>query len=142
MTQKDNARLDSQVRDDCWLYAGYCNYKGYGMTWVGDKKLMTHRVIYEALVGEIPEGLTIDHLCKVKACINPDHLEPVTQRENNLRSNDMAGKNARKTHCVNGHKLSGDNIRMYEPKNERVCLACQSIRGKLRRKLRQMRAVA
>lgn len=69
----------------CWEWQGELNRNGYGRVWVNGRRLMAHRVAYQLLVGEIPEGLVLDHLCKVRRCCNPDHLEPVTVRENTLR---------------------------------------------------------
>ena len=81
-----------------------------------------HRVMYTHMVGPIPEGLTIDHLCKVHNCVNPKHLEAVTQRENVLRSNNMAAINARKTLCMRGHELT-----TIAP-NKRRCDTCAKAR--------------
>lgn len=71
----------------CWLWQGEMNRNGYGRVWVNGKRLMSHRVTYELLVGPIADGLVLDHLCKNRACCNPEHLEPVTIRENTLRGN-------------------------------------------------------
>lgn len=71
--------------DECWVWCARTNRNGYGRLRVGGRELMAHRLAYEALVGPIPEGLVLDHLCRVRLCINPAHLEPVTVRENTLR---------------------------------------------------------
>lgn len=113
----------------CWEWTG-CITKGerggYGRISIGNRKLaLAHRVAYELYVGPIPEGLTLDHLCRVRHCVNPTHLEPVTQRENCLRGESRAARHARQTHCVHGHPLSGDNLYTYpNGRRKRACLTC------------------
>jgi hypothetical protein len=70
---------------DCWEWMGAKNPHGYGRFWVGRKCYQAHRVIYEGAVGTIPDGLVIDHLCRVRHCVNPSHMEPVTDLENRRR---------------------------------------------------------
>lgn len=70
----------------CWLWSGKVDRYGYGKVWVsGAREAIAHRVVYETVVGPIPDGLVIDHLCRTPACVNPDHLDPVPQRENLMR---------------------------------------------------------
>jgi hypothetical protein len=76
---------DRPKGEGCWLWEGAINSQGYGNFWDGVRFVKAHRFAYECLIGEIPEGLTIDHLCRVRHCVNPSHLEPVTMRENFLR---------------------------------------------------------
>jgi len=90
---------------DCWLWAASINNNGYGEFWAGDKYVKAHRWAYEYLIGPIPAGLTIDHLCRNRACVNPAHLEPVTLRINLLRGNTFQARNAAKTHCESGHSF-------------------------------------
>ena len=107
--------------ETCWLWTG--SFSGYGRIAEGgrySKTLLAHRVAYELLVGPIPEGLTIDHLCKNTRCVNPTHLEVVTFGVNVLRGDTVTGNNARKTHCNNGHPLPP-----YIPGGIRVCKVCK-----------------
>lgn len=92
MTCQLPPNLQARVRvcehTNCWLWQGELNRNGYGRVWISGRRLMTHRVVYELLVGEIPQGLLLDHVkerCSSRACCNPAHLEPVTPRENTLR---------------------------------------------------------
>lgn len=111
------------TEDGCWLWAGSTNKAGYSKTWFRGKKDYGHRVVYTLLVGEIPEGLVIDHLCAVTSCVNPDHLEAVTQAENLSRG---PGNGFRElTHCKNGHSLEGCYV---SKKGSRVCRPCQLAR--------------
>lgn len=111
--------------DSCWLYTG-SNNNGYGQFWTGTKNSLAHRFSYE-LVAKIPEGLHIDHLCRVRNCVNPEHLEPVTNKENVLRGEGYTAKKARQTHCIRGHELSGKNLAITV-KGYRRCNKCNVIR--------------
>lgn len=107
----------------CWLWTGATSEKGYGHFGAGGRSRLAHRVAYELIVGVIPEGLTIDHLCRVRNCVNPDHLEPVTGAENTRRGH--AGKHfADRTRCPKGHPYDEQNTR-YSKRGTRVCKACQ-----------------
>lgn len=114
--------------NDCWLFAGWFSPSGYGTIIVQRRKEFIHRVVYENFVGEIPQGFQIDHLCSVRACINPKHLEAVTPRVNVLRSSGIAAVNARKTHCIRGHEFTPNNTYRYS-NNKRMCKACASLRA-------------
>lgn len=113
------------IGDDCWLFTGSRAGRGkeYGKLTSYGRTMQAHRAMYELLVGPIPEGLTIDHLCRVKLCVRPDHLEPVTMRENLLRADGLAGTNARKTHCPQGHPYSGENL-FITATGGRACRIC------------------
>lgn len=112
----------------CWLWTG-AKVHGYGS--IG-RKGRVHRIIYEAMIGPIPDGLTIDHLCRQTACCNPTHMEPVTIKVNVLRGEGLTAQNARKTHCVRGHALTPDNVYLCKKRHgvERHCRKCKSIRAK------------
>jgi hypothetical protein len=122
---------DRVVPDGACLLWPTSSKGGYGTLSRGGTTLLAHRVAYELLVGPIPEGLTLDHLCRNRACVNPDHLEPVTMRVNVLRGVGFAGKNARKTHCLRGHVYDAENTRHYGPR--RRCRACERLRWDLRK---------
>ena len=98
--------------DTCWHWTGKTDYD-YGRVSMGGTDYRAHRLIYEALTGPIADGLVLDHLCRNHGCVNPAHLEPVTQQENVRRGDGAPAKNALKTHCVYGHELSGDNLYQY-----------------------------
>jgi hypothetical protein len=118
---------------DCIIWAGSIDRDGYGRF----RNTPAHRIAYEESKGPIPSGLVIDHLCRVRNCVNPDHLEAVTIRENTLRGFNPPAMNARKTHCVNGHEF--DEINTYwRPNGERDCRAC--IRARVRKYKQHRRA--
>ena len=120
-------------RSACWIWPGYITSYGYGVIQRYRKKsLLAHRVIYEATVGDIPNGLQIDHLCRNRSCINPNHMEIVNARTNTLRGIGPTATNARKTHCSKGHRLMGTNL--YTHKNRRRCRTCDVNRAKKRRR--------
>lgn len=118
--------------NDCWLYAGSIDSLGYGKihsTLNGKTKgYRAHRVTYETLIGPIPEGLVIDHLCRVRSCINPSHLEPVTARVNTLRGEGVL-VNKRKTRCPKGHPYTVENT-AYNTMGWRLCRECEKNRHK------------
>lgn len=107
----------------CWLWTGHVNNRGYGRIGVGFDVKYAHRVSYELSKGRIPDGLQLDHLCRVRRCINPQHLEPVTNRENGYRGESVCSKNKRKTHCPQGHPYDLSNT-YVRPSGHRECRMC------------------
>lgn len=120
-----NRSYEVNEETGCWEWRSTILRTGYpqiGAGGAGCKTLLAHRVAYELFVGPIPEGLTIDHLCRVRHCVNPAHLEAVTLRENVLRGDTPAAKNSMKTHCINGHPFN--EVNTYMNGRSRACRAC------------------
>jgi HNH endonuclease len=111
--------------DKCWEWVGSRNSSGYGYFFFQGKNRRAHRVVYELFVAPIPEGMTIDHLCRNRACVNPDHLEVIPFRENVLRGENQMAKQARQTHCKRGHALSGANLYIIPASGSRACRTCR-----------------
>lgn len=106
----------------CWLWQAALDTYGYGQVWYGGHMKRAHRVVYGQLIGPIPDGLQIDHLCRVRRCVNPQHMEPVPQRVNILRGTAPSATCATKTHCVNGHRF--DDTNTYRKSGRRECREC------------------
>jgi hypothetical protein len=115
------------------LWAAYVDLCGYGRFRVGGKygtMATAHRLAYRKLVGEISDGLQVDHLCRVRCCVNPNHMEAVSQQENMRRG--VVGKHNRaKTHCPRGHEYTPENT--YIRKKMRHCKACCRLKARKRR---------
>lgn len=107
----------------CWEWIAFKNPKGYGHFRFNGRIIRAHQFSYVLFNGKIPEGLTIDHLCRNKGCVNPGHLEAVTNKINCLRGNSPPAINARKTHCPKGHELFGNNL-TFNYLGRRVCGEC------------------
>lgn len=115
----------SKAESGCWEWtgaplknSGYCRIKMAGKT------VVAHRAVYEALVGPIPHGLQLDHLCRNRKCVNPAHLEPVTAKVNQARGQSPVSENAAKTSCKRGHPLSGSNL-FVRNDGRRRCRTCE-----------------
>ena len=117
------------IDDGCWEWRGWHNKKGYAQVSIKGKKLAAHRVVYELLVGPIPDGLFIDHLCRNRGCVRPDHLEPVTTRENLMRGTTHAARLAARTHCGQGHPFDEDNT-LFRKDGSRRCRQCNRDQSK------------
>lgn len=119
-------RIEICEDSGCWEWIGHTNPRtGYGKIYHNGKHRLVHRISYESFHGPIEEGLTIDHLCRNRKCVNPDHLEAVTLGENNLRGSGPAAINARKVVCIKGHQLTGKNL-YITPDGRRNCTICRT----------------
>jgi hypothetical protein len=107
----------------CIFWLGAVQSKGYGNIFHDGKVKYTHRVSYELAHGPIPDGMEIDHKCRVRCCINPDHLHVVTHNENIRLSVERKGQAAERTVCPSGHSLTGDNRKVYA--GVVVCRTCR-----------------
>jgi hypothetical protein len=122
MTEFGDPRLPARfwakvqvAESGCWEWTGACNSKGYGCTRIGGrtgKTVSTHRLVLD----DIPDGMHVDHLCQVKVCCNPAHLEIVTARVNAQRA-------SAKVICIRGHRIAGDNLRISK-RGRRQCIQC------------------
>lgn len=122
----------------CWLWQAYVDERGYGTYRLAGRMRKAHRVAYELAVGPIPEGMVIDHLCRVRHCVNPTHLEVVTNDENVRRG--LQGEWGKsKTHCPHGHAYTPENT-YYRPDDG--CRGCRECRNEASRRLRAKRAAA
>jgi hypothetical protein len=122
-------RILASIRKDesgCWRWQKGKTANGYGRLTVDGRPRRAHRAAYEEFVGPIPDGLQLDHLCRVRDCVNPAHLEPVTSRENTLRGDTGPARNAAKTECSNGHPFDVANISW--DRGKRRCRTCARIR--------------
>jgi hypothetical protein len=125
----DRIRANVAEIDGCWLYQGALQANGYALVSLGrtaEGRDYLHRVTYRDAHGEIPAGMDIDHLCRNRACCNPEHLEAVSRRVNLLRGNTITAANAAKTHCKRGHEFTEDNTR--HDGRGRQCRTCDRIR--------------
>ena len=112
------------LRGRCWLFTGVLSPKGYGKFYYLGGARQVHRVAYELFVGPIPDGYEIDHLCRVRHCVNPDHLEAVTPLVNHLRGNSPPKRNRFKTRCARGHRYAGKNLYVTS-RGWRQCNTCR-----------------
>jgi hypothetical protein len=111
-----------QITEGCWLWQSWIGTHGYGHYWLDHHVRQAHRVAYELAVGPIPEGLQIDHLCRVRHCVRPDHLEAVTRLENVRRGKSGEWQRS-KTHCPQGHEFTPENTRLTR-EGWRQCKPC------------------
>lgn len=127
----DVARFWSYVNKSgpgsCWNWTGGMSHDGYGVLRIANRTAYMPRFSYELAHGPIPSGMEPDHLCRNRACVNPDHLEPVTHKENILRGVSPQAINARKTHCKRGHEFTPENTYITPSSGGRNCRQCLAI---------------
>jgi hypothetical protein len=122
-TERFFAKVDKT--GDCWIWTGSPTQR-YGQFYVNGQQFKAHRWAYELLVGPIPDGLSIDHLCRTPKCVRPDHLEPVSHKTNVLRGAAPTALNAIKTHCPQGHPYDEENTHV-NARGWRQCRACRLV---------------
>jgi hypothetical protein len=126
MTEAESDRFWSKVDrgEGCWLWTAGRTGAGYGIFWLRGGNALAHRLSYQIANGSIPDGLHIDHLCRVRHCVNPEHMEPVTIGVNVLRGIGITAMNVRKTHCAHGHEFTPENT-FTMSNGGRGCRACR-----------------
>ena len=118
--------VDVGYETPCWIFRKKQTGRGYAQMWVDGVQTTAHRAYYMHYVGPIPEGMTLDHLCRNRPCVNPDHMDICTRGENVLRGEGISAQNARKTHCHRGHSLAPEDGHVYiNPYDgSRQCTTC------------------
>lgn len=111
--------------ETCWLWTAATRGTGYGAFSLNGRPQGAHRVAYEWEHGPVPDGLDLDHLCRVRNCVRPSHLEPVTRGVNLLRGETLLAKAAATTHCPQGHAYDAENTR-YDMRGHRFCRRCKN----------------
>jgi hypothetical protein len=139
--QRINMKVDTST--DCWLWTGTIGTEGYGQMWTEKQRNEpAHRVCYEMFRGPVPVGLELDHLCRNRRCVRPDHLEAVSHQENTLRGIGPTAANARKNTCLRGHLYTQKTMRVT-CRGLRVCKTCVSLRrAAIRAERARLRAIA
>ena len=141
LTEKESRRFWSKVNKNgpvvkqelgkCWEWTAGTFNGGYGSFSLRNKSVVAHRLSYTMAKGIVCDKLELDHLCRNTSCVNPEHLEPVTQTVNTLRGEAPSAKNASKTKCPRGHLLSSPNLRVWAKKmDKRSCVACDRAKSK------------
>ena len=138
-TSSDAERFWSKVDKSggefaCWPWtAGICTNTGYGNVWWDGKTRSAHRISYQLTYGPIPDRMTVDHVkrrgCTMRSCVNPAHLQVVTQQVNNARGTSPSAINRQKTHCLRGHEFTPENTYYHPKRKTRNCRACLKLRA-------------
>lgn len=126
MTTLERFTRKIDTSGECWNWTANKSPKGYGQFKIAARNVPAHRMAYELFVGPVPAGLVVDHLCRNRGCVRPDHLEPVTSRENTLRGVTLAASQVSRTHCPRGHEYAGGNLRLSLGGRRRHCRACSA----------------
>lgn len=121
------SKVSPEPNTGCWLWTAAVSAAGYGVMGMASKVVYAHRFSYELHCGDIPKNQELDHICRVRSCVNPRHLRSVSHRENMLApgSANFSASKAAQTHCIHGHELSGDNVRHF--RGRRSCRECTRI---------------
>lgn len=125
------AKVDTGGNGGCWIWTAATFPEGYGLLGIDGVPRLAHRISYELTVGPIPDGAQLDHICRVRHCVNPDHLEPITRRENIRRGVSPSAINARLTHCRRGHAF--DEANTHVANGRRTCRTCRREAARRRR---------
>jgi len=125
LPERIEQKIEYEPTSGCWMWVAACSDVGYGNIKIRRRTVLVHRVVYELLRGPIPLGLTLDHRCRVRSCLNPNHLEPVTFRENILRGEGPTAQHARKTRCPQGHPYDAENRQRFG--RRRSCSICTNM---------------
>jgi hypothetical protein len=133
-------KVACDIATRCWLWTGPRNEEGYGITQLNGHTHSAHRAVWLVLVGVIPQGLEPDHLCRVRLCVSPAHIELVTHRENCLRGR-IGAHLGERSHCKNGHPYDSTNTR-YDARGARLCRSCSKERTAAYRIRRSQQLVA
>jgi len=133
-------RVEKIPEAGCWIWTRTTNRGGYGQYSTDGRTYLAHRLTYETLVSAIPDGLVIDHLCRTPSCVNPDHLEPVTTKENLRRGVGVNGVNSRKTLCHKGHPLELQSA-VNGNRGWRYCPKCKREKAQINEQTPKIRAL-